>query len=210
MGTSSIPPKANAWSWGVLAVFFFCLSSLPASGHEASANEVEPKVSVGGPFTMVDHTGKSVNDQDFKGEYLLVFFGFTHCADTCPLGLYTISTALNQLGDLAEQVRPLFVTVDPTRDTVDVLAAYVKAFHPRMVGLTGTREQVAAMAKTYGIDFMAGDFDGEVLVYHTAFTFLMNREGKFVKAFAHQLEIDELSHAIKEVLEAEAPIAKSS
>ena len=200
----------SVWHWARWFTVCLCLLSQPALAHEVSPSEVEPKVPVGGPFTLVDHTGKVVNESDFKGDYLLVYFGFTHCPDTCPIGLYTISTALNQLGDLGQQVRPLFVTVDPQRDTVDVLAKYVTAFHPRLVGLTGSHEQVAAMAKTYGMDFMVGDFDGEYVVNHSALTFLMNREGEFVKAFAHGVAIDELSHAIEEVLEDQPPIAESS
>ena len=196
--------------WGILIIILWALSTFSTNSHEVSENEVLPQVPVGGPFSLIDHTGRDVSDEDFKGEYLLVYFGFTHCPDTCPVGLFTISTALNQLGELGRQVRPLFVTVDPARDTVDVLAGYVKAFHPRMIGLTGTHEQVRAMAKTYGMDYMTGEFDGEYLVYHTSFTFLMNRDGKFLRAFGDGVEIDELSHAIKEVLESQGNIAESS
>lgn len=206
----NLTPNRQRWNLGILITILCGLLSFSANSHEVSKNEVVPQGPVGGPFSLVDHTGRDVSDADFKGKYLLVYFGFTHCPDTCPIGLYTVSTALNQLGELADQVRPLFVTVDPTRDTVDVLANYVKAFHPRMVGLTGTHEQVRAMAKTYGMDYMTGEFDGEYVVYHTAFTFLMNRDGKFLKAFADGVEIDELSHAIREVLESQETIAESS
>ena len=191
-----------------MSVFLCVMICLPAGGHEVSENEVLPKVPVGGPFSLVNHNGRTVSEEDFKGEYLLVYFGFTHCADTCPLGLYVISAALKQLAGLGDQVRPVFVTLDPKRDTVDVMSEYVQAFHPRMVGLTGTHEQVTAMAKTFGMAFMVGDFDGEYVVYHTTFTFLMNREGEFLKAFSHGLEIDELSHAIREVLEAQENLAR--
>ena len=203
-------PISNLRHGVVVAALIGSLFAGPTVSHEVSTNEVLPQVPVGGPFTLVDHTGREVSERDFVGEYMIVYFGFTHCPDTCPTGLYTISTALKQLGELAELVRPVFVTVGPKRDTVDVLAGYVKAFHPRLVGLTGTHEQIAAMAKTYGMDFMTGEFDGEYLVYHTAFTFLMDRNGEFLKAFAHGVEVEELSHAIKEVLESRAAGAESS
>ena len=203
-------PASQFRGWRILITILYGLFSFSVNSHEISKNEVLPQVPVGGPFSLVDHTGRDVSDEDVEGEYLLVYFGFTHCPNTNPVGLFTINTALNRLGDLGRQVGPLFCTVDPARDTVDVPADYVKAFHPRMVGLTGSHEEVLAMAKTYGMDYMTGELDSEYLVYHTAFTFLMNRDGKFLRAFSRDVEIDELSHAIKEDLESREDIADSS
>src|SRR5262245_44144028 len=93
---------------------------------------------VGGPFTLVGTDGKTVTDQDFRGRYMLVFFGFTHCPDICPAELQMVAEALDKLGDKANEVVPIFISVDPERDTPEVLAAYVKSFGPKFVGLTGS------------------------------------------------------------------------
>jgi protein SCO1/2 len=104
---------------------------------------------VGGPFTLTDHTGKRVTDQDFHGRTMLVFFGFTFCPDVCPSGLQVMSAALDKLGPKAERVVPILITVDPERDTPAQLALYVSSFHPRLIGLTGTPAEIEAVAKAY-------------------------------------------------------------
>jgi protein SCO1 len=109
-------------------------------------------VSFGGPFALVDHAGRRVTDQDFRGSWLLVQFGYTGCPDLCPLGLDTLAGALDLLGPAAApQVRPLFVTVDPARDTPTALAGFVPAFHPRLLGLTGNEPEIRAVAKAYRV-----------------------------------------------------------
>jgi protein SCO1 len=115
--------------------------ALPATG----------KALVGGPFSLIDHTGKRVTDQDFRGRHMLVFFGYTFCPDICPSGLQVISAALDKLGPAADGLTPLFITIDPERDTPEKLAAYVKSFHPRLLGLTGTPAEVAAVVKAYRV-----------------------------------------------------------
>ena len=97
---------------------------------------------VGGPFTLTDHTGKRVTDQDFRGRFMLVFFGFTYCPDVCPTALQVMAAALEKLGRKAEQITPVLITVDPERDTPEQMAMYVKSFHPRLVGLTGTPAEI--------------------------------------------------------------------
>ncbi len=95
------------------------------------------RAAISGRFSLVDHTGKSVSDADFRGEWLLVFFGYTHCPDVCPTTLGTIAAVMDELGEQAANVRPLFITVDPERDTPEVMADYASAFHPKMVGSQG-------------------------------------------------------------------------
>src|SRR5690349_7329011 len=115
---------------------------LPAAGVRSVGQAM-----VGGPFTLVDHTGKQVTDRDFRGRIMLVFFGFTFCPDVCPSGLQVIAAALDKLGPQAQKITPILITIDPERDTPAQLAAYVKSFHPRLVGLTGTPEEIAAVVK---------------------------------------------------------------
>jgi protein SCO1/2 len=108
---------------------------------------------VGGPFALVDSEGRAVTDADFRGRFMLVYFGFTYCPDVCPTSLTYIAQALDRLGPDADKVVPVFITVDPERDTPEQLKEYVRHFHPKLVGLTGTPEQIAAAAKAYRVYF---------------------------------------------------------
>jgi protein SCO1/2 len=121
------------------------ISKSPADGAFPEPGTVP----IGGPFTLVDHQGRTVTEQDFGNRYLLVFFGFSHCPDICPTTLADIAGTLEMLGDDADAVQPLFISLDPERDTPERLAEYVAAFDPRIVGLTGTPEQIAAVAGEY-------------------------------------------------------------
>lgn len=133
----------------------------------------------GGPFTLVDHTGRNVTDRDYHGYFTLVFFGFTTCPDVCPTTLQGVASVLQLLGDDGVKIRPLFVTVDPERDTPATLAGYVTIFDPRIVGLTGTLEQVAQIARAYRIHYRkASDKNAGYLMEHTAVMFLMAPDGK--------------------------------
>ena len=98
---------------------------------------------VGGPFRLTNHKGKQVTDEDFRGRHMLVFFGYTYCPDVCPAGLQVMTSALEQLGSKADTIQPLFITIDPERDTVPVLATYMEHFHPRLIGLTGKPDEIA-------------------------------------------------------------------
>lgn len=143
---------------------------------------------IGGPFQLTDHTGKSVTEKDFVGKKMLVFFGFTHCPDVCPSALQVISAALDQLGDKAKDVTPVFITVDPERDTPEKMAAYVKSFHPRLIGLTGTLQQSKAAAKVYRVYLKKAETKpGETSynVDHTSIIYLMDEMGAFLKHFNH-------------------------
>ncbi|MGI9301523.1 MAG: SCO family protein [Gammaproteobacteria bacterium] len=152
------------------------------------------------PFSLINHEGKTTTDQDFKGEYMLVHFGYTHCPDVCPTSLYNLAAAVKRLGANGERIRPIFVTVDPERDTVELLASYVQAFHPRMVGLTGSKEQVAEAAKAYEVDYVVSEYKGEYLVHHSAFTYLLGPDGAFLKRFPFGTEPDHLVEAIRAVI----------
>src|SRR5690606_11015171 len=131
---------------GAVAAFLATGQRFGDGGISGSVRTVGEAL-VGGPFALTDHTGERVTDQDFRGRYMLVYFGYTWCPDVCPTELQVISSALDELGDKAAQIRPIFITVDPERDTVAQMADYVANFHPSFVGLTGSSEEVAAVAK---------------------------------------------------------------
>ena len=140
---------------------------------------------VGGPFTLIDHTGTSRTERDFRGKLLLIYFGFTYCPDVCPTDLHNIGLALDRLGAEADKVQPLFVTVDPERDTPSHLAEYVPMFHPRLIGLTGDAAAIRAAADSYKVYYakVPSERRDEYTVDHTAFIYLMGIDGKYLGFF---------------------------
>lgn len=157
-------------------------------------------------LTFTDHTGRAVSEREFSGHYMLVFFGYTHCPDVCPANLAIMSAALRTLGSAAEAVQPLFITFDPVRDTPEVLAEYVRHFHPRLTGLTGSRDQIAAAARSYGVLFEKDeDEDGaetsDYSLRHTALTYLIGPDGKGVASFDHGSNPKEMAAEILALLE---------
>lgn len=139
--------------------------------------------SIGGPFSLIGTNGEAITDQTFRGKWLLIFFGYTFCPDACPTTLNNMSVALEKLGSDADKLQPLFVTVDPHRDTLEVMTDYLKSFDPRILGLTGTQDQIDIVIKEYRIyaasqkSATTGD---DYLVSHSAYVYLMDRQGKFV------------------------------
>jgi protein SCO1/2 len=156
-------------------------------------------VALGGSFSMVDHTGRAVTQEDFAGRHLLVYFGFTFCPDVCPTELGIMAAALDELGELGERVTPVLVTVDPERDTPAALAEYVGRFHPRMVGLTGTPEQVAAIARAYRV-FYAKVQRPEMSAYlmdHSSFIYLVGPDGRVRTLFRPNTPPEAVAAAVR-------------
>lgn len=150
--------------------------------------ETSGKALIGGPFALIDQTGKTVTDRDFRGKYMLVFFGFTHCPDICPAELQVMAATLEELGDQAKDVVPIFITLDPERDTQEAMAAYVKNFGQRFVGLTGSPEAIAAAAKAYRISYSKFQEDktkSDYSIDHSALVYLMGKDGEYITHFAY-------------------------
>lgn len=136
------------------------------------------------PFTLVSATtGLEVTDRQFRGKWLLVFFGYTYCPDICPTTLSNIAETMTDLGPLANKVQPLFVTVDPARDTPEVLASYTAAFDPRILGLTGSPEQIALAANEFGARYFTREVDGNYFVDHTATVYVVGPDGVLASSF---------------------------
>jgi protein SCO1/2 len=158
---------------------------------------------VGGPFTLTDQTGKQVTDKDFRGRYMLVFFGFTFCPDVCPTALQVMAAALDKLGPKADKITPVFITVDPERDTPEQIAMYVKSFHPRLVGLTGTPEQIDAAAKAYRVYYKRVPDPKSSAGYtmdHSAIMYVMGPDGAFVTHFTYAVSPDTLAQRLGQLL----------
>ena len=138
---------------------------------------------VGGPFTLEDSAGKPVSDRDFRGKYMLVYFGYTFCPDVCPTTLNEVADALDHLGTKANDLQPIFITVDPQRDTPAVVKQYTAAFSPKLIGLTGTPEQIAAVAKAYRVyyaEHRTGPGPNDYSMDHSSILYLMGPDGKFI------------------------------
>lgn len=178
----------------------FALQSYLFDSRQSSA-VFSPQV--GGPFSLRDHEDRAVSDATYRGKTQLIFFGYTNCPDICPLGLARIAEVMDALGADAAKVQPIFITVDPRRDTPAVMKSYVEHFDPRMVGLTGTSEQVTAAAKAFRVYFkIHGDpaTNPNYLVDHSGFIYVMNREGGFVGTFAPESAIDTAVKLIRRAL----------
>jgi protein SCO1/2 len=178
-------------------------AALAADEGEPSAEQLvqallSGKAPVGGPFELIDHTGQRRTDADYRGKFLLIYFGFTHCPDACPTELLSISLALEKLGGAANAVQPLFITVDPQRDTPPVLADYVSSFHPRLVGLTGEPARIKTVAHAYKTYFArsAGGSADNYSVDHTGFIYVVGPDGRYRGFLPPQLAPDEIAKAI--------------
>lgn len=161
-----------------------------------------PALHIGGPFTLTNQNGETVTDQTYRGKYMLVFFGFTFCPDICPTGLQTALNAIDVAGDVAKkQVQPIFITVDPARDTPEKLKDYVRMFGPTLTGLTGTPAQIAAVARAYKVYYARtqGEDSGgdDYMMDHSSFLYLMGPDGRFIKSFASETTMDELADQLK-------------
>ncbi|MGI8724258.1 MAG: SCO family protein [Methyloceanibacter sp.] len=172
-------------------------------GHETLGVATTGTALVGGPFTLVDQTGKTVTERDFRGRYMLVFFGFTHCPDICPAELQVIAASLEALGPAAKKVVPVFITVDPERDTPEVMADYIKNFGDEFVGLTGSPEQIAAVAKAYRVayaKFQEKDSVTDYSVDHSALVYLMSPNGDYITHLPYGTSAEKMAETLRRYL----------
>jgi protein SCO1/2 len=153
------------------------------------------------PFTLTDQDGRVRTDKDFRGHWTLLYFGYTYCPDVCPTTLAVMASTLEQLGTQSDQFVPLFVSVDPERDTPAVLKTYLAAFGPRFVGLTGKPDAIAKLARAYGVYFQKHPLSGgNYSVDHTSAIYLLDPEGRFVKTLDEQAGPKTLAAELKKVL----------
>jgi protein SCO1/2 len=158
---------------------------------------------VGGPFELTDHNGRRVTDKDFRGRLMLVYFGFTYCPDICPAGLQVVTAALEKLGTDTNRVVPMFITVDPERDTPEQMKQYVSSFHKTFVGLTGSKEDIAKAAKAYRVYYrkVQDESLSDYTMDHTSFLYLMDAGGQFITHFPHSISPDKLAERLAAEIE---------
>ncbi|MGI9389357.1 MAG: SCO family protein [Boseongicola sp.] len=167
---------------GLAAAFLWVVRTDPPTGTISSSAEAD----IRSMFSLIDHTGRDVTESDYSDQWQLVFFGFTYCPDICPTTLDYVGTTLDLLGPAAGHVAPLFISVDPERDTAEIMAEYVAAFHPLIIGLTGSPEQIAAVAEEFKVYYARLEDEAApdgYLMAHSGYLFLMRPDGSFEAVF---------------------------
>jgi cytochrome oxidase Cu insertion factor (SCO1/SenC/PrrC family) len=156
---------------------------------------------VGGPFTLTDQSGKQRSDSEFRGKLMIVYFGYTYCPDVCPADLMAITQALDALGPAAEGIQPVFITIDPERDT-KALTEYVSAFHHSLIGLTGSPEEIRRVANSYKAFYAKGQDEpsGDYSIDHTGVIYLMGRNGEYLGFMPPQTNPDRLTEVLRKNL----------
>jgi cytochrome oxidase Cu insertion factor (SCO1/SenC/PrrC family) len=204
--------RAIPKSWHLIAA----LLALAVSADMASAEDIPPdqttaaqmmddlmygRGTVGGPFTLTDQNGRRRSDHDFRGKLMIVYFGYTFCPDVCPADLMAITQALDALGPAADGVQPIFITVDPERDS-KLLAEYVRAFHKSLIGLTGSPEEIRKVANAYKAFYakVPGTRDGDYAIDHTGVIYLMGRSGEYLGFLAPQTGPEKLTEILRKFL----------
>jgi cytochrome oxidase Cu insertion factor (SCO1/SenC/PrrC family) len=191
-----------------LVVIASLLSCHPAaateqpSGAEMMDDLMYGRGAVGGPFTLTDQNGRPRSDTEFRGKLMIVYFGYTYCPDICPTDLMAISQALDALGSEAEGVQPIFITIDPERDTKG-LGDYVGAFHRSFVGLTGSPDEIRKVANAYKAFYakVPGDRNADYSIDHTGVIYLMGRNGEYLGFMPPQTNPDRLTEILRKYLE---------
>ncbi len=190
-----------AWAIGLMTIGAGGLAALilfPASAPQITRSLTG---AMGGPFTLTASDGRTVTDQTYRGKWLLIYFGYTSCPDACPTALNNMGVALDRLGPEAAALQPLFITVDPKRDTREALAEYFKSFDPDIVALTGTEEQIAAVVKEYHVYVSAHPGNGsDYLIDHSSFFYLINPDGKFVNVLPGDLSGDDIAARLRDLM----------
>ena len=197
--------RISVWYfWLALACVLFSAPIAANETAEPSATELiegllSGRAPVGGPFELTDQTGQRRTDADFQGKLVVIYFGYTYCPDVCPTELQSISLALDKLGAAADTVQPLFITVDPGRDTPARLADFVSSFHPRLIGLTGSLAEIRKTAIAYRAFFAKNGATtaDHYSVDHTGFIYLLGKDGRYLGFLPPSLSPDAIADAIR-------------
>ena len=198
---------------GLLAITSFQLwatKDRTAQPERMEAIEDKNEPQLGGDFTLTNQNGVPAHASDYAGHITLVFFGFTHCPDICPVTVSTLSKTMELLGANADQVTPLFITIDPDRDTPAVLKEFLQAFDKRIVGLTGNAEQVKQVADSYKVYYTKAQSEQaknplvikepDYTLDHSGYVYMMGKDGKFLRIFPYNVPEQELAHAVETAL----------
>ncbi len=193
---------SNRTVYGIIGLLVAVIL-LAAGGYLFLTGTQPAALTVGGPFSLIDGDGHPVTDQTWHGKYMLVYFGYTFCPDVCPTTLTNLAGALAKLGPRADQLQPLFITVDPKRDTPEVVKRYAAAFDPRIIGLTGSDAQIAAAAKAYRVYYAVhrtGPGPDDYSMDHSSVLYLMGKDGKFIAPLRADQSGDQLAATLTRLM----------
>jgi len=202
MSTITDRGPSNSTVYAIIGLLLAILL-LAAGGYLFLSGSPPAALTVGGPFALIDGDGKPVTDQTWRGKYMLVYFGYTYCPDVCPTTLTSVAAALDKLGPKADQIQPLFITVDPKRDTAAVVKQYAAAFSPRLIGLTGTPEQIAVAAKEYRVyyaEHRTGPGPDDYSMDHSSVLYLMGPDGRFIAPVRADQDGPEIAAALTKLM----------
>ena len=157
-------------------------------------NNLNKATLVGGSYSLTDHNGNSVTDKSFSDKFKIIYFGYTFCPDICPTGMAVISQALDLLGNKAKRIKPIFITVDPKRDNVEIMAEYHNHFHPSFSNLTGTLDQIRRVAKLYRVYYKKSDASEaeNYLMDHSSIMYVLSPEGEYINHFGPQITPEQI------------------
>jgi cytochrome oxidase Cu insertion factor (SCO1/SenC/PrrC family) len=203
--------SAAVLAFGIVAALITLkVRTLTASSPASVPGQIRVSgdVSIGGPFTLTDHDGRRVTEKDFAGRFMLIYFGYTFCPDVCPTELNTMALALDRLGTRVRVV-PVFITIDPKRDTPEALKTYLASFGPDFVGLTGSDADIAAVAKEYRVYYKQseGSDPGSYLMDHTSLLYLMGPDGRLAALFRTGATPEDIANGIKAAFSKAGPAA---
>ncbi|MFL2933400.1 MAG: SCO family protein [Thalassobaculaceae bacterium] len=152
-------------------------------------NNLNKATLVGGSYSLTDHNGNSVTDKSFSDKFKIIYFGYTFCPDICPTGMAVISQSLDLLGNKAKRIKPIFITVDPKRDNVEIMAEYHNHFHPSFSNLTGTLDQIRRVAKLYRVYYKKSDASEaeNYLMDHSSIMYVLSPEGEYINHFGPEI-----------------------
>ena len=179
---------------------------LATDGGRGGGNGEREAVPIGGSFALTRHDGVRVTDQTFRGRHMLIYFGYSYCPDVCPLELANMTRAVDafeEAGGDPGKLQPVFITVDPERDTPEALAEYVGLFHPRLVGLTGDEDEIRAVTKAYRVYYRKARDDGsasDYLMDHSSIVYLMDPEGRYVAHFGPNTPAETMTETLQEAV----------
>ena len=161
---------------------------------QTKSNNLNKATLVGGSYSLTDHNGKKVTDKSFPNKFKIIYFGYTFCPDICPTGMAVISQALDLLGNKAQRIKPLFITVDPKRDNIEIMAEYHSHFHPSFSNLTGTLDQIRRVAKLYRVYYKKSDASEaeNYLMDHSSIMYVLSPEGEYINHFGPQITPEQI------------------
>jgi protein SCO1/2 len=187
--------------WLAAAVAVTAAAVTVAVNRPSQSNAAQPLPQIGGHFALSNTDGRRVSDQTFRGKWLLVYFGYTSCPDVCPTTLSSMALALEKLGPLADKVQPVFITVDPERDTPAIVGEYVKDFDPRFVGLVGSPQEIGAAAQEFHVYYRVRQLgNNEYVVDHSSFIYLIDPKGAFVRLLTGDLPGHQLADELRKLM----------